>query len=59
MRKVPGREEMIVAGDLNWHVGRERFGYERWHGRQTPGQRNDEGKSISNTAMLYHLVIIT
>ena len=27
LRKVPGREELIVAGDLNGHVGQERSGY--------------------------------
>ena len=57
LRKVPGREELIVAGDLNGHVGQERSGYERWHGGETLGQRNDEGESILDTARMYDLVI--
>lgn len=57
LRKVTGREELIVAGDLNGHVGRERVGYERWHGGETLGQRNYEGESILEITRMYDLMI--
>ena len=43
---IPHTEEVILAGDLNGHVGTERDEYERWHGGKTRGRINDEGETI-------------
>ena len=56
--RIPGREEVIVAGDLNGHVGTERTRYERWHGGKTVGERNDEGEKILETAQMYGLALV-
>lgn len=37
-------EEIVLAGNLNGHVGAEREEYERWHEGKTLGQRNEERK---------------
>jgi len=34
----PISEELIVAGDLNEHVGVEKGGFERWNGDKTRGK---------------------
>ena len=30
--KVPHTEKVVLAGDLNGHVGESQIGFERWHG---------------------------
>lgn len=46
---IPEAEELILAGDLNGHIGGYREeGYERWHGGKTRGQRNEEAEKILN-----------
>jgi exonuclease III len=45
---VPDSEELIVAGDLNGHVGVDRGGFERWHGGKSRGNTNAEGDRILN-----------
>ena len=30
--KVPQKENLVLAGDLNGHVGESQIGFERWHG---------------------------
>ena len=30
--KVPHKEKLVLAGDLNGHVGESHIGFERWHG---------------------------
>ena len=30
--KVLHKEKLVLAGDLNGHVGESRIGFERWHG---------------------------
>ena len=56
--RIPGVEEVVVAGDLNGHVGMDRTGYERWHGGQTLGQRNEEGERILELAQMYDLALV-
>lgn len=57
LRKVPEMEKLIGTGDQNGHVGRKRPGYERWHRRETFGQRNDKVESILDTARMYDVMI--
>jgi len=39
-------EHIVIGGDLNGHVGHTRDGYERHHGGEGFGERNEEGASI-------------
>ena len=43
---IPDEESVIVAGDLNGHVGEKSEGYEGIHGSFGYEQRNDEGCHI-------------
>ena len=38
--KVPHKENLVLAGDLNGHVGESQIGFERWHGGFSVGERN-------------------
>ena len=40
--KVPYKEKLVIAGDLNGHVGECGIGFERWHGGYSIGERNQE-----------------
>ena len=46
MQAVPRGERLVVAGDLNGHVGRYRDGYDGVHGGHGLGVRNEEGINI-------------
>ena len=37
--KVPHKEQPLLAGDLNGHVGESRIGFERWHGGCSVGEK--------------------
>ena len=39
-------EKVILAGDLNGHVGQSREGIKRWHGGWGIGEKNNEGQRI-------------
>ena len=58
MSVIPSSEEVVVAGDLNGHVGRDRSGVERWHGGWTIGRRNDEGECVLEMAQAYDLELV-
>ena len=55
---IPSTEELIVAGDMNGHVGRERGVFERWHGGKTVGGRNEEGERILRMAQTCDLALV-
>ena len=46
MRRIPLHEELIIGGDLNGHVGKDRSNFEREHGGHGYCQQNPEGESI-------------
>ena len=46
MQAVPRSERLVVTGDLNGHVGRDRDGYDGVHGGHGLGVRNEEGIKI-------------
>ena len=55
MRRIPLHEELIIGGDLNGHVGKDRSHFEREHGGHGYGQQNPEGKNIlSFDSRLHH-----
>jgi hypothetical protein len=55
--QIPDTDELIVAGDLNGHVGEEREAYARWHGGKTLGRRNNEGGKILDFARSNDLAV--
>lgn len=58
MDGVPSTEEMVVAGDLNGHVGQDRGVFERWHGGKTLGPRNEDGERILKMAQTYDMALV-
>ena len=55
--KVPHKENLVLAGDLNGHVGESQIGFERWHGGFSVGERNEEGETILHLAQAFDLAI--
>ena len=56
--KVPHKEKLVLAGDLNGHVGESQIGFERWHGGFSVGERNEEGEKILHLAQAFDLAIV-
>ena len=54
--KVPHKENLVLAGDLNGHVGESQIGFERWHGGFSVGERNEE--NILHLAQAFDLAIV-
>ena len=55
MQSVPRSERLVVAGDLNGHVGRYRDGYDGVYGGHGLGVRNEEGIKIMDFATAYQM----
>ena len=55
---VARSERLVVAGDLNGHVGRDRYGYDGVHGGQGLGVRNEEGIKIMDFATAYQMTLM-
>ena len=55
MQAVPTSERLVVAGDLNGHVGRDRDVYDGVHGGHGLGVRNEEGIKIMDFATAYQM----
>ena len=55
MQAVPRSERLVVAGDPNGHVGRDRDGYDGVHGGHGLGVRNEEGINIMDFATAYEM----
>ena len=56
--KVPHKEKLVIAGDLNGHVGERRIGFDRWHGGFSVGERNQEGEKMLHLAQAFVLAIV-
>ena len=54
---IPGEEKLILGGDLNGHVGRDRTVIERVHGGWGLGERNQEGERVVDLALSFDLAI--
>ena len=55
--EIPGEEKIVLAGDLNGHIGERAEGYEKVHGGFGYGARNAEGEMILEFAEQQKLVI--
>ena len=59
MRRIPLHEGLIIGGDLNGHLGKNRSNFEMGHGGYGYGQQNSEGESILSFVQAYNLVANT
>ena len=57
MRRTPLYEELVIGGDINGHVRKDRTNLEMEHGGHGYDQQNPEGDSILSFAQAYHLVV--
>ena len=57
LQNIPANEKVILAGDMNGHVGADRSGVERWHGGRGYGSQNEESRTIIQCAQMYDLAI--
>ena len=57
LREIPTSENIFLGGDLNRHVGNDNRGYERVHGGQGFGEKNELGDTILDFALAFDLVI--
>lgn len=58
INKIPDDEQVLLAGDLNGHVGSLNGGEKRWHGGFGLGVRNAPGEEIMTCAKAHNLVIL-
>jgi len=58
LRSFGADEHVVIGGDLNGHVGHTREGYERHHGGEGFGERNEEGVSILDFAETHDLAVV-
>ncbi len=56
--KVAPKEKLVLAGDLNGHVGESQIGFERWHVGFSVGEINEEGENILQPAQAFYLAIV-
>ena len=57
MRRIPLREEIVIGGAINGHVGKDGSNFEMSHEGHGYGQQNPEGESILSFAQAYNLVV--
>ena len=58
MQAVKISERLVVAGDLNGHVGSDRMGYEEVHGGHGVGAPNEDGIKVLDFATAYQMRIL-
>ena len=59
LQSVLANEKVILAGDINGHVGADRSGVERWHEGHGYASQNEEGRTILQCVQMYDLAIAT
>ena len=58
MQALKRSERIVVAGDLNGHVGGDKIGYEEVHGGHGVGAPNEEGIKVLDFATAYPMRIL-
>ena len=53
LQSIPANENLILAGDMNGHIGADRSGAERWNGGHGYGSPNEEGRTILQCAQMF------
>ena len=57
VEEIPVEEKIILAGDLNGHIGERADGYKEVHGGYGYGVRNEEGERILDFALQQKLAV--
>ena len=55
---IPAGERLIIGGDMNGHIGRNRVGIERVHGGWGVGMRNADGERLVDCFVSFDLAIV-
>ncbi|XP_046976367.1 craniofacial development protein 2-like [Vanessa cardui] len=55
---IPTKEQRLICGDLNGHVGLDRSGFRGHHGGFGYGKQNNEGITILEFAVLHNLAVV-
>ena len=55
--KLPNKEEVVIAGDMNGHCGSDQINYESVLGRYGVGGRNPEGIRVLDLCLAHNLQI--
>ena len=58
LNEIPADERLVIGGDMNGHVGRNREGIERIHGGWGVGGRNAEGERVVDCAVSFDLAVV-
>ena len=58
LERIPRGEVLVIAGDMNAHVGENSDGFEGVHGGRGIGERNQEGERFLELAEAMNLVIL-
>ena len=58
VRSAPPEDKIIVGGDFNAHIGRDRIGHRRTMGRHGFGSRNEDGEKLLEFAGSLDLVVL-
>ena len=58
LNEMPADERLVIGGDMNGHVGRNKEGVERIHGGWGVGERNAEGERVVDCAMSFDLAVV-
>lgn len=58
IRSAAPEDTILVGGDFNAHIGRDRTGYERTIGGQGFGDRNEDGEKLLEFAVPLELVVL-
>ena len=58
MQAINRSKRLVVAGDLNGHVGSDKIGYEEVHWGHGVGAPNEEGIKVLDFATAYQMRIL-
>ena len=58
LNEMPADERLVIGGDMNGHVGRNKEGIKRIHGGWGVGERNAEGERVVDCAMSFDLAVV-
>ena len=54
---APTDEKIIIGGDFNGHVEKDKQGYKRIHGGSSFGGRNEAEENILDFAIVFDLIV--
>ncbi|GMP99093.1 hypothetical protein CsSME_00046713 [Camellia sinensis var. sinensis] len=57
LQEIPIKENLVIGGDFNGHVGIDKLGYEMVHGGYSFTNKNEAGESILDFTLASDLVV--